>query len=81
MLRGDKNHKPVMEGSATRRGFLFGLLGGLAGAAGLTAIVARFARASSLLPGTAPAQGRTSSKPIDNIFVPLRSPKREPRGR
>ena len=59
------------EGTATRRDFLFGLLGGLAGLAGLSAIGARSKTASTGRSGTEPAPDRNVSGPIDNIFVPL----------
>ena len=59
------------EGAATRRNFLFSLLGGLAGAAGLSAIVARSKTAITGRSGKEPAAYRKVRGPIDNIFVPL----------
>ena len=78
MMAHDKNQRPSNEdGKATRRGFLLGLLAGLAGAAGLGA-----AKFGAALPGEAAPRGGSGSgsgagKPIDNIFVPIRSSKRK----
>ena len=56
---------------ATRRGFLFSLLGGFAGAAGLFSIAARAKKPSRAISGSEPVPERPAAKPIDNIFVPL----------
>jgi len=60
----------------TRRGFLFSLLGGFAGAAALFSIVVRAKTSSRAIAGEEPVPGRPVAKPIDNIFVPL-SPKND----
>jgi len=63
------NIKPPSDNSAdatTRRGFLFGLFGGLIGALGLAG--ARRIPGGSDSPSPAPAP----AGPIDNIFVPIR---------
>lgn len=57
---------------ATRRGFLFDLLGNLAGAAALLASAAKPGNAA--LAGGDAAPGKAGT-PIDNIFVPIRSSK------
>jgi hypothetical protein len=74
MLIDDKDHKVMEETATSRRGFLFGLLGGLAGTAGLSALAAGEKTKSADL---ASGSGRPVSKPIDNIFTPLPSSKRE----
>jgi hypothetical protein len=61
--------------TSTRRGFLFSLLGGFAGAAGLTSIAGRAKTSLRAISGAEPVKTPQSSKPIDNIFVPL-SPKK-----
>jgi hypothetical protein len=69
MSRDDEGQGGTIEGAATRRGFLLTLLGGLAGAAGVSALSGS---ASAAAPGTTPAPGRNAGTPIDNIFTPLR---------
>ncbi|MFI5362782.1 MAG: hypothetical protein ACHQ49_12490 [Elusimicrobiota bacterium] len=59
---------------ATRRGFLFSLLGGLAGAAGLSSIVAGTKASPEERATGAAVPEQPVAKPIDNIFTPL-SPK------
>jgi len=78
MLRPDKSQIDAgpEKGSATRRGFLLGLLGGLASAVGLTAAAAKSEESSP--DETPPSPGRPVANPIDNIFVPLRTTTRKP---
>jgi len=80
MSKTVKNQAPG-ENRQTRRGFLRGLLSGLAGAAGLAAVFGGRSSAVSL-GGAADAQTprRPAGTPIDNIFVPISSPKRLKKG-
>ena len=63
------------QGAATRRNFLFSLLGGLAGAVGLSALVARKKAFASAAAGAKPIPDQPAAKPIDNIFTPIPSRK------
>ncbi len=77
MLKDDKDHKLTEAGAATRRGFLFSLVGGLAGAAGWYALISGSKKASAGRSGLDSVPSQAAATPIDNIFVPLRSSKRD----
>lgn len=70
MYKDDQDQ--AAQGAATRRGFLLSAFGALAGVAGLLAAGDAGAEAK-------PQPARPSPGPIDNIFEPMRSPKKEPR--